>query len=93
MLSADPSSEPDTEAVEALLARRLPAFVHLDPEGLLEVCDREQISMCGVRPTAAVLVAARELGAASVERVRYATSGDVSGDLSSVVGYAGLIVR
>jgi AmmeMemoRadiSam system protein B len=35
----------------------------------------------------------RYLGAKDVELVRYATSGDVTGDREEVVGYAGLVVR
>jgi AmmeMemoRadiSam system protein B len=33
------------------------------------------------------------LGATKAQLVRYATSGDISGDLDQVVGYAGMIVR
>ena len=51
------------------------------------------ISMCGYAPTATMLVAAKELGAKQGELVRYATSGDVSGDYDAVVGYAGVVVR
>jgi AmmeMemoRadiSam system protein B len=39
-----------------------------------------------------MLVAAHDLGATHAELVKYATSGDVSGDLDRVVGYAGMIV-
>ena len=66
--------------------------IRLDEDGLLAVCDREDISMCGVRPTAAVLSAAKALGATRAELVRHATSGAVSGDRDSVVGYAGVVV-
>ena len=65
----------------------------LDPEGLFEVCEREDISMCGYIPTTVSLFAAKELGATRAELVRYASSGDVSGDMSQVVGYAGVIVH
>jgi hypothetical protein len=51
------------------------------------------MTMCGFHPTSAVLVAARALGATSVELVRYATSGDVTKDYGRVVGYAGLLIR
>jgi len=61
--------------------------------GLLEVVKRERISMCGVYPTAATIVAARALGARKGELVKYATSGEVSGDFYQVVGYAGIIIR
>jgi AmmeMemoRadiSam system protein B len=48
--------------------------------------------MCGFHPTTAMLIAAKALGATRSELIRYATSGDVTKDYASVVGYAGLIV-
>jgi AmmeMemoRadiSam system protein B len=39
-----------------------------------------------------MLTAAGQLGARSAELVKYATSGDVSGDREMVVGYAGVVV-
>ncbi len=69
---------------------RVTAF---DPEGLLDVCRRERITMCGVVPTAVMLVAARALGAVRAEVLAYATSGDVTGDDRQVVGYAAVTVR
>jgi AmmeMemoRadiSam system protein B len=75
----------DRKALERVLA--------LDPRGLLEVVMREEISMCGVGPMVSVMIAARELGATQAELVRYATSGDVSGDREEVVGYAGVIIN
>jgi AmmeMemoRadiSam system protein B len=54
---------------------------------------RESISMCGFGPAVAMLIAARRLGAQTAELVQYATSGDVSGDRETVVGYAGIMVR
>ena len=64
----------------------------LDPRGLLEVVKQQDISMCGFGPAVAMLTAARRLGATSAELVKYATSGDISGDRDSVVGYAGVVV-
>jgi MEMO1 family protein len=75
----------DERALERLLA--------FDPRGLLERCEAEDISMCGVRPTVAVLLAARARGASRVELARYSHSGEVSGDDQSVVGYASCVVR
>ena len=64
----------------------------LDPEGLYrKVCER-RISMCGFMPTVMMLAAAAELGATTASLVRYGNSGDVTGDQSEVVGYAGVIV-
>ncbi|HSW63634.1 MAG TPA: AmmeMemoRadiSam system protein B [Dissulfurispiraceae bacterium] len=64
----------------------------LNPEGLYKTVHEQRISMCGVYPSTIMLFAARALGAQRVRQVRYATSGEVSGDFEQVVGYAGLIV-
>ncbi len=64
----------------------------IDPEGLFETVKREHISMCGYLPAASMLYAAKALGAREAKLVRYATSGEVSGDYDYVVGYAGVIV-
>jgi AmmeMemoRadiSam system protein B len=48
--------------------------------------------MCGFGPAVAMLTAAKKLGATSAELVKYATSGDISGDRNMVVGYAGITI-
>jgi MEMO1 family protein len=68
-------------------------ILELDPRGLYDTVQSEDITMCGVAATVAMLVAMRDLGATQAELVRYATSGDITGDREEVVGYAGLIVR
>jgi AmmeMemoRadiSam system protein B len=73
----------DKKAIEQILA--------LNPRGLYDVCRNEDISMCGLGPAVAMLTALHALAAKHAELVRYATSADVSGDTSSVVGYAGFI--
>ncbi len=65
----------------------------LDAEGLFDTVRRENITMCGFIPATVMLLAAKLLGAGSARLVKYATSGEVSGDYDSVVGYAGIIVR
>jgi AmmeMemoRadiSam system protein B len=70
----------------------LDQIMALDPRGLLDVVRRERITMCGVGPAVSMLTAAHALGATRAELVRYATSGDINGDLDEVVGYAGVIV-
>ena len=74
----------DHKAIERVLA--------MDAHGLWEVVMNEDVSMCGFGPTVVMLTAAKLLGATSATLVKYATSGDVSGDYESVVGYAGIIV-
>jgi MEMO1 family protein len=75
----------DHKAIEEMLA--------LDARGLFEVVMKEDISMCGFGPAVVMLTAAKRLGATSAELIKYATSGDVSGDREMVVGYAGIVVR
>ena len=62
----------------------------LDPEGLYATVRSHSISMCGVIPTVVMLKAALCLGATGAELVDYSNSGDVTGDQSDVVGYAGV---
>jgi AmmeMemoRadiSam system protein B len=63
-----------------------------DEARLLHVCEEHDVSMCGVRPAAAMLAYARARGAKAPELVGYATSGDAFGDRERVVGYAGVVV-
>ena len=78
----------DRFAIDQMLA--------LDPRGLYDAVRREGITMCGVGPAVAALAAARKLGAARAELVRYATSADAFPadavrERESVVGYSGMI--
>lgn len=82
--SGESARQKDSRALDRVLA--------LDPEGLWETVRRERISMCGAVPTVVMLAAARHLGASSATLVRYSNSGDVTGDQSRVVGYAGGLV-
>jgi AmmeMemoRadiSam system protein B len=72
--------------------RAIERILTLDPRGLFDVVTQQDISMCGFGPALAMLTAARQLGAKSAELVKYATSGDISGDRNRVVGYAGVVV-
>jgi MEMO1 family protein len=73
----------DRKAIDQLLA--------LEARGLYDTCRNEKISMCGLGPAVAMLTALNAVSVKRSELVRYATSADVSGDRSAVVGYAGLI--
>ncbi|HKI25321.1 MAG TPA: AmmeMemoRadiSam system protein B [Candidatus Sulfotelmatobacter sp.] len=72
--------------------RAIERILSLDPRGLYDVVTQQDISMCGFGPAVAMLTAARQLGAKSAQLVKYATSGDISGDRDMVVGYAGVVV-
>lgn len=67
-------------------------ILKMNPEGLYSIVKGRGITMCGIIPATVMLVAAMALGATKSELVRYATSGEVSGDYTQVVGYAGLMV-
>ena len=80
--SGEIARKKDFLALEKVLA--------LDPEGLYDVVQEHRISMCGVLPTVVMLQAALALGAKNAELIAYSNSGDVTGDQSDVVGYAGV---
>jgi len=82
---------PQTQAqiLDDELLRRLAAF---DPDGVM-AAEAEGVGFaCGRGAIAAVLWAARELGANRVNVLRHATSGDVTGDFGSVVGYGTAVI-
>jgi MEMO1 family protein len=82
-------SDAITRAKDELAVARVLA---LDPRGLYDTVRREQITMCGYAATVAMLVAMRDLGTTEARLVRYATSGDITGEHERVVGYAGIVV-
>lgn len=75
----------DKEAIDAIL--------DLDADELVKRIVKYDITMCGYAPVISMITAARELGASKAELIKYQTSGDTSGDYTSVVGYAGIIVE
>ena len=81
----DVARDQDHRAIEAALSR--------SPEALYETVHREGITMCGVVPATIALAAANRMGATDAHLVAYATSGETSGDFSSVVGYAGICIH
>lgn len=74
------------------IARRLDevildAVARFDPAGIIEAEEKGTGFACGRGAIAAVMVAAQALGANTAQVVGYATSGDITGDTSQVVGY------
>ncbi len=78
------TSEKDSRAIEAVL--------DLDEDELMSRAREYNITMCGVAPAVSLIAAAKELGATGAELVMYRTSGDTTGDYTSVVGYAGMVI-
>ncbi|MCC6301000.1 MAG: AmmeMemoRadiSam system protein B [Anaerolineales bacterium] len=92
--STDLSHFYDQTTANMLDAEMLKRFEAFEPESIFEAEHSGKAFACGHAAVAAVLWASRELGANKVQILRHATSGDVTGDFSSVVGYgAGVVVR
>ena len=92
--STDLSHFYNQKTADILDSEMLKRFESFDPESIFEA---EQMGLgfaCGHAAVASMLWAARELGADKVQILKYATSGDVTGDHSSVVGYgAGIVIK
>ena len=77
-------------AYDGRVSERVAAF---DPEGLLDLFEeypeheRGRCVACGGGPTIAVMLASRAMGATTARVLKYAHSGEVSGDYGGVVGY------
>lgn len=82
--SQEAAKEKDRLAIEAML--------ELDEEKFIHTVSEHDISMCGYAPVAIMITAVKSLGAKTARLIKYETSGDRSGDYSSVVGYAGIVV-
>jgi AmmeMemoRadiSam system radical SAM enzyme/AmmeMemoRadiSam system protein B/AmmeMemoRadiSam system protein A len=83
------ATDSETRELDALALAKLE---QLEAAGLHAVCHEHQISMCGLLPAVIVLETLKHLGRLHTYRsTGYATSADVSGDTSRVVGYAGAV--
>ncbi len=69
----------------------LEAILSLNEARMYEIIYELNVSMCGYGPVATSIVAGKKQGAEESELLKYATSGDLTGDYSSVVGYASII--
>jgi len=75
--------EKDGELIKTILA--------LDIKKFYSVLERLDVTACGYGAIAAIMTAAKALGATKGELLRYATSGDITGDSGPVVGYASIL--
>ena len=66
-------------------------ILKLDVDEFYKILYERKITACGFGAIASTMIACKELGATKGKLLKYATSGDVSGDKSSVVGYASII--
>ena len=85
--SSDLSHYHDARTAAKMDADVLRRVEQLDADGLMETLEEEPRHACGGGPMVSVMRAAARLGATRTRVLKYADSGDVSGDKSSVVGY------
>ena len=90
--STDLSHYYDDSTARRLDQKTLQYVLDFNPDSLAGALGRGAAQACGGGPVAAVMAAARELGASEAHLVKYATSGDVWEDRSQVVGYASLVL-
>ena len=90
--STDLSHFYDQQRANSLDAEMLKRFESFDPESIFEAERTGKAFACGHAAVAAVMWAARELGANKVQVLHHATSSDVTGDFSSVVGYGAAVI-
>jgi hypothetical protein len=93
MASSDMTHYESHQSVRRKDTRAIEAILELNEDELLSRVQEQNITMCGYGPAVSLISAARELGATRAELVKYQTSGDTTGDYSSVVGYAGIALK
>ncbi|MCZ7383603.1 MAG: MEMO1 family protein [Candidatus Methanoperedens sp.] len=69
------------------------SILEFDIPGFYRKLYERSASVCGYGPIAAMLTATKKLGAKKASLLKYSTSGDTTGDLAAVVGYAGIVVE
>jgi AmmeMemoRadiSam system protein B len=90
--STDLSHFYDQKIAQVLDTEMLRRFESFEPESIFEAEHTGKGFACGHGAVAAALWAARELGATRVQVLHHATSGDVTGETTSVVGYGAAVV-
>lgn len=66
-------------------------ILKLDLDDFYRVLQENQVSACGYGAIASTMLACKELGATQGTLLKYATSGDIAGDMTSVVGYPSIV--
>ncbi|MCH7987734.1 MAG: AmmeMemoRadiSam system radical SAM enzyme [Planctomycetes bacterium] len=94
LISSDMNHYASDDENRRLDALALAELDRLDPDALYNTVMKNHISMCGMLPAVIILKALQKMNRLhQAEKIGYATSADVSGDKSRVVGYAGYLLR
>ncbi len=68
-------------------------IIDMEEEKFLQKVYEHKLSICGYGPIALCIATAKKMGAKKAELLKYSTSGEITGDMRSVVGYAGIVMR
>ena len=90
--STDLSHFYELQTANKLDHEMLRRFTALDPSKIFEAEETGKGFACGHAAVAAMLWASLDLGANNVQILKHATSGDVTADYSSVVGYSAAVI-
>lgn len=91
--STDLSHFHDQERANVMDDRTAEYLESMSIDSLYDECENGNCEACGINPLTVVVKASQLLGASNVDILKYATSGDVSGDFNSVVGYLSAAIR
>lgn len=91
--SSDMTHYEPHEVAEKKDKMALTAVEEMDEEKFYSVIETQHVSACGYGPIAALITAAKNLGVKEAKLLCYKTSGDVTGDYSSVVGYGAVCFK
>jgi AmmeMemoRadiSam system radical SAM enzyme/AmmeMemoRadiSam system protein B/AmmeMemoRadiSam system protein A len=92
VISSDMNHFEDADTTQVKDKMALDAMLQADPKLLFDTCQNNQISMCGMRPAVAVLHALASGGQIKPTLIAQAHSGQITGDNTKVVGYAGMVI-
>ena len=92
VVSTDLSHYHDDTFAREMDHRTIEAVRSLEAEQVFNECQRRTMEMCGIVPVTAALLYAKLKGLTDVDILRYANSGDVSGDMERVVGYTSMVI-
>lgn len=87
-----PFKENVKENMHALDKKAIQHIKKLDSEGFLDYVQETGSTICGKMPIAAAISACKLLGAKKAALLQYYSSGDITGDYSSAVGYGAISI-
>jgi len=88
----DGSSNEIIKKIREMDSEVIRLITSLKPAEVIETCDEKRLTICGYGGIAAMLFAAKILGAKQGELIDYSTSFDISKNTDAIVGYAGILI-